>query len=122
MIAAEILAQPLQLRRSGIAPFHVFAFTIQGDNMPRTEIVAVIGCPGISRSHSKIPDVPRRAPVALIFVVSWRRASAFLEASPGGTVTIGKLLVGPIGIGKIANGENRTRNFVDQLGGGLRSG
>ena len=25
MIAAEILAQPLQLRRSGIAPFHVFA-------------------------------------------------------------------------------------------------
>src|SRR5712664_524015 len=68
----EIGAQPFFLRRTGFAAADVLALTVQHDDVPGTEFVAVVAGLPVAGSGAKIIEVRRGARGATLVVV-WRR-------------------------------------------------
>src|SRR5262249_30269511 len=62
-----------------------------------------------------------RAAREVVFMISGGRLGALLEAAPGCSVAIAKLLRRPAFVGQVSRRENRTGNPLNQLRGGLGS-
>src|SRR5450432_310941 len=115
---SEILREPLALGRVGVAPSDLVAFAVDDDDVPGSEIVAVVALFRVAGGGAKIARIAGSA-VAVVFVIADSGPCAILEPPPGGTVTIRELLVGTIRIGEVADGEDGAWNLVDELGGGF---
>ena len=104
--------QPPPLRRCRFTASDGGTLAIQDNDVPRAEIVAVVGLAGLSRDGSKIPGVTRGATLAVL-VITWRRPRTFFEATPGRSITFGELLVAPVRISQITYGKNCPGDVID---------
>src|ERR1700722_14258185 len=93
----EVLTQPPALGRFRSATIHLIALTVQSNDVPGTEIVAVISFLRIAGSGAEISRIARRT-VAVIFMIARRRPHSIFESSPCRAETLSELFVRPIGI------------------------
>src|SRR5437588_7406310 len=119
-MVGQVLLQPLDLCGLGVATANLVAFTVQRDDVPGPEFVAVISPGWISGSCSKIPGVCGCASAAVL-VISRSRSCAVLEATPGHSVAVVELLIRAVRIRQVADSEHRAWNFFDKLCSGLRA-
>src|SRR5205807_851245 len=96
----QVLMQPLPLRRCRVTASDGSALAIQDNDVPRAEIIAVVGPAGLSGGSFKIPRVTRGA-ILVVLVIARRGPCTFLEATPGRAIAFGKLLVAAVRIGQI---------------------
>src|ERR1700724_437138 len=81
-IFLEIVAQPLFLRRSLLASAHIGALAIKRNNVPATQIEAVVTTARLSGSLAKIMKIAGRSG-RVIFVVPQSGARTGLMTPPG---------------------------------------
>lgn len=120
-VISEILPEPLRLLGSCIATADLRALAIQRDNVPLTQIVAVVLLVRIARRGAEVVDVTGRAD-AVVFMISRCRPRTVFKSSPGGAVAVSEVLIGSAGIGKVTDSEHSSWNFVDELCCGIRAG
>src|SRR5260370_971714 len=80
-VRGEIGAQPFLLRRTGFAAADVLAFAVQHDDVPCSEVVAVVAGLWVAGSGAKIIEV-RRGAGGTKFMVARRRTRAGFRAAP----------------------------------------
>src|SRR5580704_11214411 len=116
----EIGAQPFFLRRTGFAAPDIQAFTVQHDDVPCAEFIAVVAGFWITGGSAEIIEVGRSAS-GMKLVIASRGAGASFRASPG-LVVADEVLLGAVRIRKITDGHNGAGVLIEQFGGGLRTG
>src|SRR5258708_9475921 len=119
-VRGEIGAQPFLLRRTGFAAADVLALAVQHDDVPRSEVVAVVAGLWVAGSGAKIIEV-RRGAGGTKFMVAGRRTRAGFRAAPR-FVVAGEIFLAAAGVGKIADGHDSAGDFVEELCRGLRTG
>ena len=87
----EIRAQPLFFRGSRITTADVDALAVEGNDVPGSELIAVVARLGISGRLPKIREVVCR-PMCVEFVIARRRTRAGFYAAPRPFVAIEVLL------------------------------
>ena len=117
----QVLAQPLFLRRTRLAAADLGAFAVEYDDMPGTNIVAVITRERIACRGSEIIEI-RCCAAGMKFMIAGRRACARFELSPSRSVAIVKLLRRAGGIGVVSCGKNFAGDFVEEFCSRLRAG
>ena len=85
--------------------------------MPAPELVAVITFAGLARRHAKILEVVSGT-YGMEFMIAGRRPCAAFHAAPC-FVVAGKVFWRAVGIGEVTDSHHRTRNFLQELCGGL---
>src|SRR5215207_6949054 len=94
-VGSQIVLQPHLLRAASRASLrHEAQLRVQGDNVPRTEIVAVIPLRRVSSRRTKVSEIAGGvrsggavgSAARLILVVSWHWMRDLLVLSPGRVV------------------------------------
>jgi len=116
----KISAKPLFLWRAGFTAADVFAFAVQNDDVPGAEIVAVVAGLWVARGSAKIIEI-RRGCGRVKLMIAGRRARARLGAAPGFVITL-EILFAAVWISKVARGEDRAGNLVEQFRGSFCAG
>ena len=86
--------------------------------MPDAEIVAVIAFTDRASAIAPILEVSRGVWTA-IFVISRSGSGAVFEAAPGRPVAVSEVGGAAAFVGEIASGEDGSRDFLDEFGGGF---
>src|SRR5215467_12339597 len=115
----EIGAKPALLRRTCFAAADVFAFTVQNDDVPRAEIVAVVAGLGIASENAEIVEVGR-CTCCVEFMIARCRPGARSCTAPGFVVAL-EIFFRAVRVSEVARGEDRTRNLIEQPGRGFRA-
>src|SRR6267154_2159623 len=116
----EIGAQPLFLRGAGVAAANVLAFAIQNDDVPGSELVAVVTGLGVTCSGTKIIEV-RGGTGGMKFVIARSRPRAGFYAAPSLVVTL-EIFLAAIRIGEVAGDHNSAGDLLEQFCGGFCAG
>ena len=108
-VTSEVFPEPAPLRRGGAAATYVGAVTVEGDEVPVSEVEGVVA---LSSPPCGIPEV---AEVTLrirrfVLVVAGGRPGAALESAPGRSVAVGELLGRAVLVGLVAQGKDRAAN------------
>jgi len=85
--------------------------------MPGTEFVAVISFARLSGGRAKILEVVFRTG-GMKFMIAGRGPGAVFHAPPGLFIA-SKVLTTSVGISEVTDSHHRTRNFLQELCGGL---
>src|SRR5262249_17065135 len=117
---SKVGAEPLFLARASVAAADFGALAIENDDGPRSRIVDVITVVWIGGGGAEVLEVVRCASL-MKFVVAGGRACAVFHAAPSFVVAL-KILFAPVGIGKVAGGEDSAGDFLEELGGCFRAG
>lgn len=88
--------------------------------MPDSEVEAVVALAGWSGAIAPIAEILSRFGRA-VFVIAKRRVGTVFESTPRGAVARVELGRVAVFIGEIARGEDFSRDFLDEFGGGFRS-
>src|SRR5580700_7388984 len=115
----EIDAQPFFLRRTGLAAADILALTVQHDDVPSSELIAVVAGLWIARSCAKIIKV-RSCSGRMKLMIPGRRPGARLSAPPG-FVVADEIFLAAVGISEITDRHNRAGNLIEQFCGGFRA-
>src|SRR6266851_5507312 len=115
----EIGAQPFFLRRTGFAATVVLAPAVQHDDVPCSEVVAVVAGLWVAGSGAEIIEV-RRGAGGTKFMVAGSRTRAGFRAAPR-LVVAGEIFLAAAGVGKIADGHDSAGDFVEELCRGFRT-
>src|SRR4029077_9913074 len=91
-------------------------FAIEDNDMPASELVAVITFAGLARRHAKILEVVGGT-CGMKFMIAGRRPRAAFHAAPC-FVVAGEVFWRAIGIGEVTDSNHRARNFLPELCGG----
>src|SRR5262245_8772396 len=113
-IGRQVRAQPLLLWRSCLAADKL-TITVEHDNVPCPEVVAVIALVRVSGGGAKIIEVALGAR-RIILVVTGRGACARQVTTPRGIVAISVFGIRAVRVNRIAEGRNRPRDSVEQGG------
>src|SRR5689334_9088417 len=103
----EVRSQPRFLSRSRA---HADV-RVERDNVPVTEIVAVVSHARLPREGPKIAVVPA-GPGRVVVVIPGGGAGPCLVTAPRGVVTLRVVRVRAIGVGVVAGGKDGPRNVV----------
>src|SRR5207248_574089 len=87
-IGSQIGAQPLLLRRTTLAAAHHGAVTIDHNDVPGSQIIAVVAARRVTGCRTEVAEVAGCA-AGEIFVVAKGRVGAGFAATPGGIITVG---------------------------------
>src|SRR5919202_619964 len=112
-MGGEVCPQPLLLRGASLAATDLFAIRVQHDQVPGTDVIAVVALGRIAGRRSKVAvvvDSRRRA----VFVVPDRWMRDGFDAPPRGPVSLLKLGQGPLLVLEIAQRKNRRRTHAHQ--------
>src|SRR5512138_409736 len=113
----QVSFQPLLLRRTGAASAHLAAVRIEGNDVPGTNIVAVISFRLIPRGRTKVTVVAIRAR-SVVFVVSNGGADNILDPAPAGIERLLEFFQRSIFILSIAKRKDSCIIFACQQVGG----
>src|SRR5579862_2517765 len=121
-VLAEVLLQPHFFRRSGTATAKTrrAAVRVECDNVPHPEVETIVALAGWPGSIAPIPKIISRLGRS-VFVITKSWVSSALETAPGLAVAVVEFGRVAVLISKIARGEDFSRNFLDEFGGGFRS-
>src|SRR6266478_8774567 len=119
-MGGEIGAQPFFLGRTGLTAADILALSIQHNDVPGSQFVAVVAGLGVTGSGAKIIKVRRRAR-GMKFVNAGGRPGTGFGAAPGLVVT-DEILLRAIRIGEVADSHDGAGELVEELGGGFRAG
>jgi len=116
----EIGTKPFFLRRTGAAAANVGAFTVEDDDVPGCEIVAVVAGFGVARSGTEVIKVGSGTG-RMKFVIAGSGAGTGLGAAPG-LVVAAEIFGSAVGIGEVTGSEDCAGDLVEELGGGFGTG
>jgi hypothetical protein len=119
-VSGEIGAKPFFLGRTRFAAAYVFAFAVEHDDVPRTELVAVVAKLRISHGSTEVIKIRGRAG-GVKFMIAGRGTRTRFYAAPGLVVAF-EIFLAAIGISEVPRSEDRTGSFLEQLGGGFCAG
>src|SRR5207245_1296666 len=85
---------------------------VQGRDVPRAEVVAVVTPRRVARCHAEVADIPRRATPAPV-VIPGDGASALLVPAPRGRIAGSVITRAAVGIGVIPQCEHRAWDRVE---------
>src|SRR5438093_12884886 len=112
----EIALQPRELSGSG-GDVHP---TVQGNDVPRAEVVAVVALPGLACGAPEVGEVGSGAG-RVVVVNAGCGTRARLVTAPGRVVAVREVAHRPVGIGVVPGRENRAVDAVEQGRSGLVS-
>src|SRR5690349_2035605 len=116
----EVGTEPALLGRAGIAAAHVDAFAVEDDDVPGSQLIAVITGSGVASGSAKIVEIGSGGR-GVELMIARGRARAGLHASPG-LVVAGEIFFAAVGIGQVTDGDDGAGNLLEEFGGGFRSG
>src|SRR5215472_1465618 len=119
-VLLKILSQPLFLRGSLAAAANRRTLTVQGDDVPGSEIKAVITATRVARRLSKVSKVAGRTR-RVILVITRRGTGAIFVPSPGFVITA-EVRIAAVGIREVANGQDCAWNLIQKLCRRFRAG
>ncbi len=94
------------------------AIALEGDYVPAPQVVGVVTLIGVSCSLPEVLEVAC-CPFGFVLVIAWDGLGALLEAPPRRPVAFLKVRLRALGVGLIAQSENRPVDTSDQLSGSL---
>ena len=94
------------------------AIALEGDYVPAPQVVGVVTLIGVSCSLPEVLEVAC-CPFGFVLVIAWDGLGALLEAPPRRPVAFLKVRLRALGVGLIAQSENRPVDTLDQLSGSL---
>src|ERR671938_49067 len=110
-MGGEVSPQPLLLRGASLAATDLLAIRVQHDQVPGTDVIAVVALGRITGRRSKVAVVADSRPRA-VFVVPHRWVRDGFDAPPRGPVRLLKLGQRPLVVLEIAQRKNRRRTHA----------
>ena len=121
-VLGEILLEPVDLRRvRQAAADEEIALRVEGDDVPRAEVVAVIALRRIAGRAVPVAEVPGGARRA-VFVAADCRLCPRLMAAPCGVVALIKLRRGAVLVSKVSGRHHGARQAVEERSRGRVAG
>src|SRR6476646_2181052 len=116
----QVFSQPFPLAGCGPATANFLTLAVKREDVPSSEVIAVVPVLWVSGRRSEISVVTGGAS-AVVLMISGSRPSTVLEAAPRRLITICEIFIRTIGICQVTSNKNRTRYLLDQFCSRIRT-
>src|SRR3990170_150058 len=113
-VRSQVGLKPLSLRRTGATAADLGTVTVENDDMPTAEVIAVIAFCRVSRSCTKVIEIAGGS-WSKVFIIADCGMGAGLMAAPGGFITVVEAISRAAWVGIIPHGIHCARDIIEQL-------